>query len=212
MFNSMRSIDWWLEYSMIAAILILVCSILLLFLKNKPEKKSRKKKIKKSGVETKPQKVVNEIKEETLISKEKEIAKPIVDINKNEIIIDYKERKLSNQNNFFESNTINNNNVFFYMTKPVDNYFPDSAKSNTSADTVYKFHLGSNNNASFEVHTLGAPIFEIIKRAETYLVPACIEENIAKESTKKIVTIKKGTVRLENNKWIIINKALIKYE
>lgn len=101
----------------------------------------------------------------------------------------------------------------FYMAKPVENYFPVSAKSTSPADTVYRFKVGSNSNtATYEVHTLGAPLNEIIKRSETYLIAGCVEDNISNEQTKRITTLKDGTVKLENNKWIITNKALIRYE
>jgi len=101
----------------------------------------------------------------------------------------------------------------FYMTKPVENYFPVSAKSNNPIDTVYKFKVDINKtNATYEVHSLGAPIKEIIKRSEIYLVPACVEDNISSIECYAIRTLKYGRVKLENNKWLIIKKALIRYE
>lgn len=111
--------------------------------------------------------------------------------------------------NFTKSNFVQE----FYMAKPVDNYFHESAKSSISDGTIYKFEISDNPGfASYEVHTLGAPINEIIKRAETYILPACDEDNLATLQTKSIITVKRGTVKFESNKWIILTKALIKYE
>lgn len=101
----------------------------------------------------------------------------------------------------------------FYMTKPVSDYFPESAKSASPDGTIYKFTITNNPKiATYQLHTLGAPINEIIKRSETYILPGCDEDNIATLQTRSIITIKSGTVCLENNKWKILNKAIIKYE
>ena len=106
----------------------------------------------------------------------------------------------------------NINSDIFYMTKPVENYFPIQAKSTNPSDTVYKFTIGHNRlTAEYVIHTLGAPITEIIKRSETYLVPGCTEENSTFSSAKKIETKRPGKVQLEGDKWIIIEKAIIRY-
>lgn len=114
-----------------------------------------------------------------------------------------------------ESSTINYtaSNDIFYMTKPVENYFPISAKSLSPSDTVYKFIIGENKTyAEYEIHTQGAPIGEIIKRSETYLVSGCNEENNPSVNANKIVTKIKGQVQLEGDRWIIKRKATIRYE
>lgn len=105
------------------------------------------------------------------------------------------------------------NRDIFYMTGPVNNYFPNSAKSMRKEETVYKFTISANKmEATFETHTGGAPVIEIVKRNETYLKPACVEENLPDLNTKNIITKKKGTAVLEGDKWVIKTKALIRYE
>lgn len=106
-----------------------------------------------------------------------------------------------------------NKPVVFYMSKPVDNYFPVTAKSDKAEGTIYKFsYILNDDYAQYEIHCNGAPVKEILKRANSYLLPACIEDNLSNENTKNILTLKPGKVFLSDNKWIIQNKAIIKYE
>jgi hypothetical protein len=101
----------------------------------------------------------------------------------------------------------------FYMTGPTNNYFPSSARSNNRENTVYKFMLQpGGNEAKFELHTTGASINEIIKVVESYIKPACDEENLPSAGTRNIVTRTPGRAILENDKWIIKDKAVIRYE
>lgn len=101
----------------------------------------------------------------------------------------------------------------FYMMKPVDDYFPNSNKSNQKNDTVYKFTVESNKTeALFEIHTGGAPVNDIAVRNETYIKPACEEENMPGNPVNSIITKRKGTVSLEGDKWVIKSKAIIRYE
>lgn len=101
----------------------------------------------------------------------------------------------------------------FYMTFPVGNYFPISAKSDTRENTIYKFRVRPNKTeAEFEVHTAGAPIQDLIGMVQTYIKPACDEENMPSQQVKTIVTSMPGLATLEGDKWIIKKKALIRYE
>jgi len=101
----------------------------------------------------------------------------------------------------------------FYMTGPTNNYFPSSAKSSRRENTVYKFTLQpGGNEARFELHTTGASISEIIKVIESYIKPACDEENLPSSNIRNIVTRKQGVAILDNEKWIIKDKAVIRYE
>jgi hypothetical protein len=101
----------------------------------------------------------------------------------------------------------------FYMAGPVNNYFPNSAKSLTRDNTVYKFKLsGNQQEAEFELHTLGAPVVEILRSAQSYIKPACDEENLAGGNVRNIITVKPGKAVLEGDKWLIKTKALIRYE
>jgi|GEM_PF-6709390 len=101
----------------------------------------------------------------------------------------------------------------FYMSGPVNNYFPNSAKSFTKDNTVYRFKVSPNKqDAEFELHTSGAPINEIVQLAESYIKSACDEENLPSYPVKNIITRKAGQAILEGDKWIIKSKALIRYE
>jgi hypothetical protein len=105
------------------------------------------------------------------------------------------------------------NNDVFYMSSPNNNYFPNTAKSNSKENTVYMFQLTpSRNEAYFEVHTSGATAVEIAKRRESYIKPACDEENMPTLSTKAIITKQRGFAKLEGDKWNIITKAIVRYE
>jgi hypothetical protein len=101
----------------------------------------------------------------------------------------------------------------FYMAGPVNNYFPNSAKSLTRDNTVYQFKVsGNQQEAEFELHTSGAPVAEILRSAQSYIKPACDEENLPGNNVRNIVTLKKGKAVLEGDRWLIKNKALIRYE
>ncbi|MBC9934186.1 hypothetical protein [Chitinophaga qingshengii] len=103
-------------------------------------------------------------------------------------------------------------NIFF-MAGPVGNYFPANAKSMTRDNTVYRFTVKDNRQeANYEIHTTGAPINEIVSMRESYIVPACVEENIPGASVRGIKTTRPGTAILEGDKWIIKTKANIAYE
>ena len=101
----------------------------------------------------------------------------------------------------------------FYMAGPVNNYFPNSAKSLTKDNTVYRFKLSANQQeAEYELHTQGAPIMEIVQLAESYIKAACDEENLPGNPVKNILTKRAGHAILEGDKWVIKRKALIRYE
>ena len=101
----------------------------------------------------------------------------------------------------------------FYMAGPVGNYFPLEAKSLTKENTVYKFTVqGNNREALYEIHTLGAPINEILSIAESYIKPACDEENLPGAGVKSIINKQQGIAILEGDRWIIKTKAIIRYE
>ena len=101
----------------------------------------------------------------------------------------------------------------FYMTFPVGNYFPITAKSESRDNTIYKFRVRPNKTeADFEVHTGGASMQELIGLVQTYIKPACDEENMPSPQVRNIITSQPGLAVLEGDKWIITKKALIRYE
>ena len=101
----------------------------------------------------------------------------------------------------------------FYMAGPVNDYFPNSAKSLTKDNTVYRFKVSANQQeAEYELHTQGAPVMEIVQLAESYIKAACDEENLPGNPVKNILTKRSGQAILEGDKWVIKRKALIRYE
>ncbi len=101
----------------------------------------------------------------------------------------------------------------FFMSFPVGNYFPITAKSDTRENTIYRFRVRANKTeADFDVHTAGASVQEVIGMVQTYIKPACDEENMPSQQVKNIVTSQSGLAVLEGDKWIIKKKALIRYE
>lgn len=116
-------------------------------------------------------------------------------------------------NNSVQVTTDNLKEDVFYMMKPVDNYFLDSNKSISKAETAYKFTLHKNRiEADFEIHTTGLDVKEMIRRSESYLKSGCNEENISNANSSNVITKTKGLVALQDGKWIIKNKAFIRYE
>ena len=101
----------------------------------------------------------------------------------------------------------------FYMTFPVGNYFPITAKSDSRDNTIYRFKVRpGKTEADFEVHTGGATMQELIGLVQTYIKPACDEENMPSPQVTGIITRQPGLAVLEDDKWIIKKKALIRYE
>jgi hypothetical protein len=101
----------------------------------------------------------------------------------------------------------------FYMAGPVNNYFPLTGKSFTKENTVYRFVVkGNKQEANYELHTSGAPVNEILSMIESYVKPACDEENLPGGTVKNIITRVPGVAVLEGDKWMIKTKALIRYE
>lgn len=118
---------------------------------------------------------------------------------------------ISNQS---ENNTmIKNKPQFLYFVKPINNAFPCELQSLIPDGTVYKLEINDDNlTGYFVIHKNGANITEIIKRSETYVKPACTELNTPGKDSENIITITPGEVVLENNKWVIKQKASVSYE
>jgi hypothetical protein len=100
----------------------------------------------------------------------------------------------------------------FYMSQPIENYFPQRARSGSKENTLYQFKITGNNEATFEVINDGANISQAADYASSYFDPACNSENLPGGQVKRITTTKAGKARFEGDKWIIIQKATIRYE
>lgn len=100
-----------------------------------------------------------------------------------------------------------------YFVKPIDNSFPVELQTTEVQGTVYEVSIDyGSNTATYAVHTAGANVSEIIRRSEMYLKPGCIEQNFPDMETIHIITETPGTLALEDNKWVIKSKAIIRYE
>lgn len=109
----------------------------------------------------------------------------------------------------------NHSENVFYMIQPIDDtYFSISNMQQSKMGTVYKFIINNNNknDATFEVISDGVDPNEIAKRNQNIIKPACNEDNIPGSIVRRIITLKPGHVSLEDDKWIIKTKAVIKYE
>lgn len=101
----------------------------------------------------------------------------------------------------------------FYMTLPINNYFLDKSKSPTRDNTVYLFTTKPDGtDATFTVHVSGTQLTDILSRTETFIKPACVEENLPSPGTKSIGNVQPGRAVLEGDKWVIKTKAVIRYE
>lgn len=100
-----------------------------------------------------------------------------------------------------------------YFVKPIENGFPVELQATDVQGTVYEININDDEKtATFLIHTLGANVSEIVRRSEIYLKPGCIEQNFPDKETTDIITEKPGSLILEDNKWIITEKAIIRYE
>ena len=101
----------------------------------------------------------------------------------------------------------------FYMTLPINNYFLDKSKSPTRDNTVYLFTTKPDGtDATFTVHVSGTQLTDILSRTETFIKPACVEENLPSPGTRSIGNVQPGRAVLEGDKWVIKTKAVIRYE
>jgi hypothetical protein len=101
----------------------------------------------------------------------------------------------------------------FYMAFPINNYFLDKGKSLSKDNMVYRFKVnGDGNEATFSVSVAGPQLIDIMKRVETFLRPACQEDNLPGSAVKAIQTREPGVAVLQGDKWLIKTKAVIRYE
>lgn len=111
------------------------------------------------------------------------------------------------------STTPFNSEDIFYMMSPVDNYFYEPYKILNNKESIYKFNVKPNKKeAEFEIYLNSVRITDVLNNSESYIKPACNEDNLPNSNTSSIRTTKNGQVFLEGEKWIIKTKAEIKYE
>jgi hypothetical protein len=105
----------------------------------------------------------------------------------------------------------------FYMAAPAGNYFLNANKvEKKDAGSLYKFIVSPNSSeAEFEIDLSGIDtenIKGLMMQRQDYIKPACDEENTPSANSTTIITKTKGRVLLQDGKWIIKEKALVRYE
>jgi TolA-binding protein len=102
----------------------------------------------------------------------------------------------------------------FYMGVPLDNSFLINSKSDKykEGNTMYKFNIGRvQNEAEFEFISDGETIKFIQNNSLEVVRPACKFENEPSNNTSRVITTEKGKARFQDDKWIIIDKAKIRF-
>jgi hypothetical protein len=102
----------------------------------------------------------------------------------------------------------------FYMGDPYENDFLINSKSDTYSigATMYKFYILSQNESEFEFISDYETIKQIHVNNISSLRSACKSENEYNSSISRVVTVKKGKARFQEDKWVIIEKAKIRFE
>jgi len=105
----------------------------------------------------------------------------------------------------------------FYMATPNDDRsFDISGRSDDfrATQSLYKFTLDSrdNNRAAFVFFSDEAGIRDAVNYPQTYIDPVCDPQNALNQNAKQIITTQPGTAEKRNNKWVVVDKAKIKYQ
>ena len=79
----------------------------------------------------------------------------------------------------------------------------------THGRTFYHFWVTNDNKAEFEFCNEATPF--AIDQPQTHIIPACTPRNTRENYTTGIKTLKKGTAHLEDDKWVVDQKAEIEY-
>ena len=69
-----------------------------------------------------------------------------------------------------------------------------------------------NANAKFQIDEKETSIKLALQYPDKNIDPVCDAENAFNPRANRISTIKMGEAELQNGKWIIISKAVIRYE
>ena len=105
--------------------------------------------------------------------------------------------------------------VFFMATPSGEKSFDVSAKTESfkATQSLYKFTVASNtNNATFVFQSDDTGIRDSVNSPHIYIEPVCEPQNALNQNARRITTTRPGTAEKRNDKWIVINKAQIKYE
>ena len=104
----------------------------------------------------------------------------------------------------------------FYLSTPnKDGSFNNNGKSKTFKPTASLYHFTVmnriKNTAEFEFVNDEGAVVRALNYPDTCLLPVCKEVNALNPNARTIQTVKKGIVQLMNDKWVLKEKAEIKY-
>ena len=104
--------------------------------------------------------------------------------------------------------------ILFLSTPNSDGSFNESSASNTYKDgaSIYRLMKTGSANAKFQIDEKETSIKLALQYPDKNIDPVCDAENAFNPRANRISTIKMGEAELQNGKWIINSKALIRYE
>jgi len=103
----------------------------------------------------------------------------------------------------------------FYMSTPnKDGSFNMASYSETFRPSVSIYHFVPFNKtqAEFEFESDEQGMRDALNFSKSYIEPVCDEENDVTPDSKQIKTIDKGLVEYVNGQWVVVKKAIIRYE
>ena len=104
--------------------------------------------------------------------------------------------------------------ALYFSTPNKDGSFSSNGKSDLfkHGASFYKFTLINENTAHFQFVEDRPTVEMALNSPNTYIEPACNDQNTYFMGSKSFITTQKGTATLQGDKWLITQKALIKYE
>lgn len=115
-----------------------------------------------------------------------------------------------------ELNSLSENKITLYFRSPIsDGSFSNDHQSNTVeyANTMFKFELEKNRNiAQFEFFGDKNVLDHAINFSELNIQKVCNYQNSKDDFKTQIITIEPGVAELQGDKWIVKQKAKIKFD
>lgn len=104
--------------------------------------------------------------------------------------------------------------TFFLSTPNSDGSFNESSSLSTYKDgaTIYRFTKTGNNRAKFQIDEKDASTRLALQYPDKNIDPVCDAVNAFNPMASKITTVEPGAAELIGSKWIVNNKAKIRYE
>ncbi|MCU0468742.1 MAG: hypothetical protein MUF58_09085 [Arcicella sp.] len=100
--------------------------------------------------------------------------------------------------------------LLYFSTPNKDGSFADNGVLNLNpASHMYEFEINGNLASFAPITDHGAIVRDALSEPGTYLRPSC-DITTSSLTPVNIQVLKKGKARLENNRWVLVDKALIK--